>query len=226
MKFAPELAEGLGAFAIVLVGAGAIMASDVTGVPDHTGIAIAFGLVVGAMIYASGHLSGAHFNPAVTIAFAATGHFPWRRVPSYVAAQFLGGILGALALSLAFTGHTTFGQTDVSPAIEGVSAGFVIEALITMLLMFVIAAVATDGRAVGKLAGSAIGGTVAMNALWAGPLTGASMNPARSLGPALVGGTWDLTPLWMYMVAPVIGALVGATLYEILRQGSRPEGRR
>jgi aquaporin NIP len=225
MKWAPEIAEAVGTFALVFAACGAIMVNSITGEPGHVGISLVFGLVIGAMIYAVGHLSGAHFNPAVTIAFAATGHFPWPRVASYILAQLTGGILASGALALTLVGHTTFGETTVSSAIQGPPAGLLIEVLITALLMFVISSVATDGRAVGRLAGSAIGSTVALSAMWAGPLTGAGMNPARSIAPALVGGTASIASLWIYIVGPVLGALIGALLYEALRPGVKPEGR-
>ena len=216
MKWAPESAEALGAFALVLAGCGAIITDAATGI-GTLAIALAFGLVIAAMIYATGHISGAHFNPAVTLAFAATGHFPWRRVPSYVAAQILGGIVAAALLYWMFPDATTLGATR--PTLD-VGSAFVLEVVLTLLLMFVIASVATDGRAVGAMAGNAIGSAVALNALWAGPWTGASMNPARSIGPALFEGATDV--LWLYIAAPLVGALIGARLYEWTRRGDRP----
>lgn len=224
MKWSSELAEFLGAFALVLAGTGAIVVDEMHGGIGTLGIAVAFGLAVGAMIYAVGHVSGAHFNPAVTIAFAATRHFPWTRVPTYLLSQLLGA-LAASAVLAGILGRMSLGAT--APA-AGVSTGgaFLLEFILTMLLMFVIASVATDGRAVGQMAGTAIGSMVLLNALWAGPLTGAGMNPARSLAPAIVGGGWADSPLWMYVAAPVAGALVGAALYEATRRGDRPAGRR
>ncbi len=183
------------------------------------GIAVAFGLVISAMIYAVGHVSGAHFNPAVTVAFAATGHFPWNRVASYVAAQVAGAVLAAQVLRWILGGVADVGATSAGPGIDTARL-ILVEVLITAILMFVIASVATDGRAVGNMAGSAIGAAVAFNALWAGPLTGASMNPARSIGPAIAAQQWADLPY--YILAPIVGAIVGAFLYELTRRGDRP----
>lgn len=222
MKLGPELAEGVGTFALVWTACGAIVVDDLTGAFGHLGVAAAFGLVVGAMVYATGHLSGAHLNPAVTLAFAATGHFPWRRVPTYLAAQCLGALLAALTLRWSLPG-AGLGATHPSDLVTPAGA-MAVEFLLTAVLMFVIASVATDGRAVGVMAGGAIGGTVGLNALWAGPLTGASMNPARSLGPAVASGS--LADLWLYLTVPFAGALAGALLYEAVRRGSKPTGPR
>jgi MIP family channel proteins len=221
VRFAPELAEGFGVFALVLVGCGAIIVDASTGALGHVGVSLAFGLVVGAMVYATGHVSGAHLNPAVTLAFAVTGHFPARRVPAYVAAQTAGALLAALVLRFVVPDAGTLGETR--PAGIDWARTLVIEVLLTAILMFVVAAVATDGRAVGAMAGNAIGGAVALGSLWAGPLTGASMNPARSLGPALVGD--GLGVVWLYVVGPAVGALLGAQMYEWIRRGDRPRGR-
>lgn len=220
MRFAPELAEGFGAFALVFAGCGAIMVDAITGGElGHVGVALVFGLIIGAMIYATGHVSGAHFNPAVTLAFAATGHFPVKRAAAYILAQCVGAIAGAAALVALLPEAGTLGETRPMEGL-GTWPTLVIEVIITAILMFVIAAVATDGRAVGTMAGNAIGGTVALGSLWAGPLTGASMNPARSLGPALVGDGLDV--LGLYVAGPVLGALIGAWLYEQTRKGDRP----
>ncbi len=219
VKWAPELAEGIGVFALVFSACGAIAVSGLLGTPTHLGISLVFGLVIAGMIYAVGHVSGAHFNPAVTIAFAATNHFPWARVPQYIAAQLTGGVLGSTAIALILPDAAWVGAT-VPHTSMSLPAALAVEILLTTILMFVIAGVATDGRAVGAMAGNAIGGTVALSALWAGPLTGASMNPARSLGPAFFQG--ELGVLWLYIVGPIIGALIGARLYEWTRRGDRP----
>ncbi len=213
----PCLAELLGTFVLVIAGGGAIAAHELRGVPDHTGVALTFGLAVAAMIYALGHLSGAHINPAVTLAFAASGRFAWRRVPGYVGAQLIGAVAAAGLLRLIVGGRSDLGTTLPSVSLL---AAVLLEVVLALVLMMVITAVATDSRAIGKAAGAVIGGTVSFEALWAGPFTGASMNPARSLGPALVSG--HLEHLWIYLVAPVVGALLGALLYALLVGPSRP----
>jgi MIP family channel proteins len=212
-------AEFLGTFALVTAGCGALVVQATTGALGHLGVAFAFGLVIMVMIAALGHVSGAHFNPAVTVAFAVTRHFPWRTVPVYVAGQLAGAILGAVALRLTLGAQ---GDLGVTIATGGRAQALAIEAVLTGFLMFVITAVATDTRAVGELAAVAIGGTVALDALWGGPLTGASMNPARSFGPALVAGVWR--DHWVYWVGPLAGACVGGALYQLVRSGSASEG--
>ncbi|HEY2289701.1 MAG TPA: MIP family channel protein [Thermoanaerobaculia bacterium] len=210
-------AEAFGTFALVTGGCGAIVVNHATGALGHGGVAASFGLVIMVMIASLGHLSGAHFNPAVTLAFAVTRHFSWRDVPSYLAGQILGAIGGALALRAFFGLDAALGATaPVGSPLRALG----IEILLTAVLMFVIVSVATDTRAVGELAAVAIGGTVALDALWGGPITGASMNPARSLGPALVAGFWPSH--WVYWVGPISGALLGAILYQVLRAGSAP----
>lgn len=205
-------AEFVGTYALVAAGCGAIMVNAETGVLGHVGVALTFGLVIMVMIAATGHLSGAHFNPAVTVAFALTRHFPWAEVPVYVGGQLLGAGLGALTLRLVVGDVASIGATV--PAVAAWQA-VVLEVLLTAALMFVIIAVATDTRAVGETAAIAIGATVATNALWAGPLTGASMNPARSLGPALVAGL--AADQWIYVAAPLIGAALGGFVYQWVR---------
>lgn len=207
------LAELIGTFGLVFAGAGALTINVVTdGAIGHVGIALTFGLIVMVMIYAIGHVSGAHINPVVTLAFCATRHFPLRQVPVYLAAQFCGALLAALALRGMFGNVGSLGAT-LPRAVVGQS--LVLEFILTFFLMFVIMAVATDVRAVGQAAAIAIGGTVGLEALFAGPVSGASMNPARSLAPALVSGTWDAQ--WIYIVGPVAGALLGAMAYVLIR---------
>lgn len=212
----PELAEALGAYFLVLAGCGAIMVNATTGALGHLGVALAFGFAILVLVYALCHICGAHYNPAVTIAFAATGHFPWRRVPTYVAAQVAGATLAALTLMLVLGDVADLGSTTPSPA-TSVAATFAIEALATFFLALVIIGVATDRRAAPGAAGLAIGLTVGLDALVFGPLTGASMNPARSLGPALISQTW--TAQWVYLAAPVAGAVAAMLAYEALRPG-------
>jgi len=208
------LAEGFATFALVFAGCGAIVVdSQRGGSLGETGIAAAFGLAIMAMIYATGHLSGAHINPAVTVAFVSTRHFPVRDAVAYVPAQLAGAVAGAVTLRFAWEGTpANLGATVPS---VGVGAALVYEFAMTALLMFVIMAVATDTRAFGAAAAVAIGGTVALDALFGGGVTGASMNPARSFGPALVASEW--TDFWIYVLAPVTGAIAGALLYGLVR---------
>jgi MIP family channel proteins len=214
------LAEAIGTFALVFAGAGAIMVDEKTdGALGQVGIALTFGLVIMAMIYAVGHISGAHFNPAVSFAFALTRHFPWPRAAAYWAAQILGALTAALVLRASLGDLANVGATLPS----GSSAqAFLWETILTFFLMFVIMAVATDTRAVGEAAALAIGGTVALDALFGGPITGASMNPARSIGPAIAAG--ELDDLWIYVAAPLLGASLGALAYQVLRgEPTRPD---
>ena len=207
-------AEGLAAFALVFAGCGAII-TDATrdGALGTTGVAAVFGLIIMVMIYATGHLSGAHINPAVTIAFTLTRHFPIRDAVAYIAAQLSGATAGALLLLAAWSDK----PAALGATVPSVQAGtaLVYEIVLTALLMFVIIAVATDTRAVGAAAAIAIGGTVALDALFGGPLTGGSMNPARSFGPALAAGEW--TDFWIYVLGPVAGAALGAGAYQLIR---------
>ena len=209
------LAEFIGTFSLVSVGCGAIAVQAQTGELTHIGVAIAFGLVVMIMVAAVGHISGAHLNPAVTLAFAVTRHFPWRLTPGYFLAQFSGATVAALLLRLIFGAHAHLGVTQPSSSIV---QSFLLEVLLTAGLMFVITAVATDTKAVGQLAAIMIGAAVAVNALWGGPISGASMNPARSFGPALVSGLWNVQ--WLYWIAPSLGAILGALLYQVVREPS------
>ena len=225
MRERPDLlrrsaAEAIGAFALVFAGCGAIVTDAVyQGVLGAVGVSLVFGLVIMAMVYATGHLSGAHFNPAVTLAFALTRHFPAREAVAYVAAQLLGA-LAAAALLLAVWPSEPASLGATVPSV-GAGSAFVYEAALTAFLMFVIMAVATDTRAVGSGAAIAIGGTVGLDALFGGPITGASMNPARSLGPGLISG--ELHEIWIYIAAPVFGAALGALAYQLVRGEHVPE---
>jgi MIP family channel proteins len=207
-------AEGIGTFALVFAGCGAIVTeAEHPGSLGAVGIALVFGLVVMAMVYATGHLSGAHLNPAVTLGFSLTRHFPAREVLAYLVAQIAGALLAAALLAAVWpSGPADLGTTLPS---VGVGSAVVYELVLTAFLMFVIMAVATDTRAVGAGAAIAIGGTVGLDALFGGPITGASMNPARSIGPALVSG--DLHDLWIYLVGPILGAALGALAYQVVR---------
>ncbi|HEV7363507.1 MAG TPA: MIP family channel protein [Solirubrobacteraceae bacterium] len=209
-------AEALAAFALVFAGCGAIVANAHYGGPlGAVGISLAFGLVIMVMVYATGHLSGAHINPSVTIAFTLTRHFPAREAVAYIGAQLAGATVAALVL----WGVWTDRPAHLGATIPTVSAGsaFLYEAILTAFLMFVIMAVATDTRAVGAAAAIAIGGVIGLDALFGGPVTGASMNPARSFGPALVSGDWH--DFWVYVAGPVVGAAAGALAYQVVRGG-------
>lgn len=208
-------AELIGAYALVTAGCGAIIVNSQTSALGHIGIAFSFGISIMIMIAALGHISGGHFNPAVTIAFALTRHFPWKDVPFYVGGQILGAILASLTLQLLFGSAVNLGVTLPAGSVE---QSFGLEVILTAFLMFVIISVATDTRAVGETAAIAIGATVTLDALWGGPISGASMNPARSIGPALVSGVW--TDQWIYLLAPILGAIIGGFLYQVLRQPS------
>jgi aquaporin NIP len=205
-------AEAIGTFALVFAGAGAVMVDAKTHELGHVGVALTFGLVIMAMIYAVGHVSGAHFNSAVTFAFALTRHFPWRRAAGYWSAQLVGA-LAAAALLRASLGNVAHVGATLPSGSQGQS--FLWELVLSAFLMFVILAVATDTRAVGEAAAIAIGGTIGLDAMFGGPISGASMNPARSLGPALVSG--DLHALWLYIVAPVLGTSLGGLAYQFVR---------
>jgi aquaporin NIP len=206
------LAEAAGTFALVFAGCGAIMVNANTGALGHVGVAITFGLVIMAMIYAFGHVSGAHFNPAVTVSFALTRHFPWPRTVAYIAVQVAGALAAAALLRASLGDVASVGATIPSGSD---AQAFLWETVLTAFLMVVIMAVATDTRAVGEAAAIAIGGTVGLDAMFGGPVTGASMNPARSLGPGIVSG--DLQSIWVYIAAPLVGAALGATLYQVVR---------
>jgi MIP family channel proteins len=205
------LAEFIGVFVIVLIGCGSIAAlsSEAT---KHVAVNIAFGAAVATMIYTLGHISRAHFNPAVTLGFAIGGRISWRCAVGYWASQFLGAIAGCAVLR-AVPGFTTTGPTtsQLPPLVT-----VLLEAVLTFILMLVIVGTAVDKRANPGWAGLAIGATVTMNGLFAGPLTGNSLNPTRSFGPALFEGGQALSQVWMYFVGPCIGASLAMVAYRAL----------
>ena len=208
-----SLAEGIGTFGLVFATAGANVVNELSeGRITHLGVGIVSGLIITAMIYAVGHISGAHFNPAVTVGFAVGRHFPMKEIPVYWAAQLLGGSVGALSL-LGLLGKVGImgGTMPRGSTLE--SFGF--EIPLTFILMFVIMAVATDSRAQGGQAALAVGVTVGLNSIFGGPISGASMNPARSFGPALAAWNWG--DHWIYWTAPFVGAGLAAVAYNLLR---------
>ena len=198
------IAELIGTFALVFAGCGAIIANDLfDGALGHAGVSMVFGLVVMTMIYAVGNISGAHLNPAVTLGFMVTGRLEKAVVPGYIISQLTGALLASLFLCWMYPEHELLGAT--LPAVPEYKA-LVLEAVLTFLLMFVILNVSTGHMEKGIMAGVAVGGVIAFEALIAGPATGASMNPARSIGPAIVSGHYE--SLWLYIVGPILGALL------------------
>ncbi len=198
------VAEFLGTFGLVFAGTGAIVINQAShGTITHVGIALTFGLVVLAMIYTFGDVSGAHLNPAVTTAFAIARRFAWIHVPGYVFAQIAGAFAGSAILRLLFPSDATLGAT--LPAGSD-SQSFILETVLTFLLMLVILSVSTGAKEKGITAGIAIGAVIGLEAMFAGPICGASMNPARSLAPAVVSG--HVQSLWVYLLAPVVGAIL------------------
>lgn len=212
------MAEFIGTFGIVFGPVALSGASHLAGADGSLmAAAVVSGLTVLAMIYALGHISAAHFNPAVTLGFAVAGRFPWRYVVPYWIAEFLGGIAAAGVAALLFgAGHGAH-----VPAPGPLWRAIAVEAILTFFLMLVIIAVATDKRANGAVPGLAIGLTVVFAVLIGGPITGGSMNPARSLGPALFGGPAPLSAYWIYLVGPALGAALAACLYEAIRGGTQ-----
>ncbi len=196
-------AEFLGTFALVFAGTGAIIINETSGgAITHVGIALTFGLVVLAMIYTLGDISGAHFNPAVTIGFYAARRFPASEVWRYIGAQISGALLASLILKLLFPANANLGATH--PAGSNLQS-FALEFILTFILMFVILNVSTGAKEKGVTAGIAVGAVIAFEALFAGPISGASMNPARSLAPAFV--SLQFQDIWIYLAAPMLGAL-------------------
>lgn len=203
------LAEALGTFTLVFAGTGAIVINAAShGAISHAGIALTFGLVVLAMIHTFGDVSGAHLNPAVTLAFAAARRFSWHAVPGYLAAQLVGAVSASGLLHVLFPQDATSLGATLPAGSE--SQSFVLEVVLTAVLMLTILSVSTGAKEKGITAGIAIGGVIALEAMFAGPVCGASMNPARSLAPALVSG--QLSHLWIYLAAPLLGALLAVPL--------------
>ncbi|WBO86431.1 aquaporin [Hymenobacter yonginensis] len=212
------VSEVLGTFAIVFCGTGAIIINQEThGAITHVGVAMTFGLIVSAMIYALGNVSGAHFNPAVTVAFTIAGRFAGRQVLPYIVSQLTGAVLASAVLRYLFPANALLGATLPTGA-EGQS--FVLEFILTYFLMLVILNVACGSKEQGLFAGLAIGAVVLLEAMFAGPICGASMNPARSVAPALVSG--HLEHLWLYLVAPTVGAIAAVFTWQFLTRPAVP----
>ena len=207
-------AEFIGTFALVFAGTGAIIVNSVSGgAITHVGIALTFGLVVMVMIYAVGEISGAQFNPAVTVGFWAAGRMKEAEALRYVASQVAGALLASVVLRVLFPTHPTLGATI--PAGPD-SQSFLLEIVLTFFLMFVILGVTSGSKETGVMAGIASGGTVGLDALFGGPISGASMNPARSLAPALISG--HMSHLWIYIAAPIIGAHIAVACHRRVRR--------
>jgi len=206
-------AEIIGTFALVFCGTGAIIINqESAGVITHPGIAFTFGLIVMVMIYALGPISGAHLNPAVTIAFTVAKRFPLNQVFPYILSQAIGAFIASMTLKFLFTGNEFLGAT--MPAGTDIQS-FVLELILTFFLMLVIINVATGSKEQGMFAGLAIGSTVLLEAMFAGPVCGASMNPIRSISPAVVSG--HLEHLWIYVTAPVMGAVLAIFVWRLFR---------
>jgi aquaporin NIP len=207
-------AEALGTFALVFAGTGAIIINDASnGAITHVGIALTFGLIILAMIYTFGDVSGAHFNPAVTIGFWASRRLPAREVGPYLASQCSGAIAASAMLRLLFPQSRLLGATmPAGPSLQSLT----LEALLTFLLMLTILNVSTGAKEKGITAGIAVGAVIALEAMFAGPISGASMNPARSLAPALVSG--HLEHLWLYILAPILGASLAVPACRCVRE--------
>jgi aquaporin Z len=213
------LAEFLGTYAMIFAGTGAIVIDQVFGgMITHLGVALTWGLIVMVLIYTLGDLSGAHLNPAVSIGFHVAGRFPRRELFPYIGAQIAGAIIASLTLRLLIPGNPLLGATlPTGPALQS----FLLEFLLTAILMLVIMNVSHGAKEKGITAGIAVGATIGLEALFAGPVCGASMNPARSLAPAIVSG--HLEHLWIYLSAPVLGALAGVLLTSLLRGNASGE---
>ncbi|MFD1064353.1 MIP/aquaporin family protein [Winogradskyella litorisediminis] len=212
-----DIGELLGTFAMVFCGCGAMTIDEITGgAISHVGVAITWGLIVMAMIYAYGEISGAHFNPAVTLAFAVAKKFSWRDVPKYIIFQTIGAFLAILLLWFLFPESKSFGHTYPAENFPPIKA-FVLELILTFFLMIVIINVSSGSKEIGTMAAIAVGAVILLEAMFAGPMTKASMNPARSLAPAIVSG--NLQHLWLYLTAPFLGAILAVFTYRFVKIG-------
>lgn len=209
------LAEVIGTFTMVFCGCGAMTINEITnGSVSHVGISITWGLIVMAMIYAFGEISGAHFNPAVTLGFATAKKFKWKKVPSYISAQFVGAFMAVSVLWVLFPESQSFGHTYPAEGFAPYKA-FILEFLLTFFLMIVIINVSTGSKEIGTMAGIAVGSVILLEAMFAGPMTKASMNPVRSIAPAIFSG--NLKDLWLYIIAPILGAQLSIVCHYFLK---------
>ncbi|GAA0184909.1 hypothetical protein Leryth_011270 [Lithospermum erythrorhizon] len=213
------IAEVIGTYFLVLVGCGSVVVNKINeGSITFPGICVAFGLIIMIMIYSLGHISGAHFNPAVTIAFSLFRHFPYQQVPLYILSQLIGAIFasGTLYLLIDEKIDAFFGTVPTGSNLQSL----VMEFIVSYLLMFVISGVATDSRSIGEMAGIAIGMTILLGVMVAGSISGGSMNPARSIGPAIV--MLKFKGLWVYIVGPIMGTIAGGFTYNLIRFTEKP----
>ena len=214
-------AEAIGTFILVFTGTGAVVFGDISGHVTPLGIGLVFGLVVMALVYTLGDISGAHINPAVTLGFWASGQFKAKQVVPYILSQCSGALLASLLLRALFSNHANMGAT-LPIEIEGERLVFqclILETILTFILMFVILNVATGAKEKGIVVGIVVGGVIALEAIFAGPISGASMNPARSLGPAVA--SMNFTAFWIYVLAPPIGALLAVPAWRWIRFAKR-----
>jgi MIP family channel proteins len=213
-------AEAIGTFALVFAGTGAIVIDDLTHAVTHVGVSITFGLIVMAMIYTFGDISGAHINPAVTIGFWLSRRLPGRHVMPYIAAQLIGAFAASGVLLAMFGNRAALGATIPTGSC---GQSFALETVLSALLMLVILNVSTGPKETGVMAGISVGAVIGLEAMFAGPICGASMNPARSFAPAVVSG--HLTALWVYLTAPVLGAAIGMAMWRLTSPFSGPKKR-
>jgi MIP family channel proteins len=224
------LAEGVGTFILVFVGtavaSAATLGLPIAGEPSNSlAVALAFGLILVALVSALGHVSGAHLNPAITLALASTGKFSWNYVPAYLGAQLMGAILASATVWLAF-GHQAQEKAALGATFPTAGTGdlqaFLVELILTFILVLVVASVATDERVPASAAGPAVGFTLAAAILTGGPVSGGAVNPARALGPMIMA--WQFTSMWVYLVAPIVGGILAALLYDrYLAEADKPE---